>query len=148
MQHKGADAVNWAGFYLVQRNAAARAASSEASALPHHRVAQRADQPLVLTLGPFQGQVACLRIPFGRGVCGAAASEQRTQLVPDVHAFPGHIACDSASASEIVVPIVDAGGVLRAIIDIDCPVKNGFSAVDQSGAFCGLGIEKTESAPL
>lgn len=121
-------------------------APAAAAASAHHRVAQRADQPHVLCLGPFQGQTACLRIPFGRGVCGKCAAERATQLVPDVHAFPGHIACDSASASEIVVPVLDAHGALRAIIDIDCPVQNGFTVADQAGlekiaALLGRGCE-------
>ena len=89
-----------------------------------------------LILGPFQGKIACQSIAFGRGVCGAAAQTQQTQLVPNVHEFPGHIACDSESNSEIVVPVVvdDASGQggkkLVAIIDIDCAVVNGFDQVD------------------
>ncbi|KAK9426104.1 putative GAF domain-containing protein [Seiridium unicorne] len=87
-----------------------------------------------LILGPFQGKVACQTIAFGRGVCGAAAASQETQLVPDVEAFPGHIACDGDSKSEIVVPIVVRQGEsskLVAIIDIDCADLNGFDQVDQ-----------------
>lgn len=92
-----------------------------------------------LILGPFQGKVACQTIAFGRGVCGTAASEARTQLVADVDAFPGHIACDADSRSEIVVPIVVGGsasdgngkGKVVAIIDVDCAVLNGFDEVDQ-----------------
>ncbi|KAK9801605.1 putative GAF domain-containing protein [Seiridium cardinale] len=87
-----------------------------------------------LILGPFQGKVACQTIAFGRGVCGAAAASQETQLVPDVEAFPGHIACDGDSKSEIVVPIVVRLGEsskLVAIIDIDCADLNGFDQVDQ-----------------
>lgn len=92
-----------------------------------------------MILGPFQGKVACQVIPFGRGVCGAAAAEQTTQLVPDVEKFPGHIACDGDSKSEIVVPIVVAGqgGAeaatkrVVAIIDIDCAEINGFDEVDK-----------------
>jgi L-methionine (R)-S-oxide reductase len=84
-----------------------------------------------LLVGPYQGTLGCLRIPFSRGVCGAAAREERTQLVPDVHAFPGHIACDSASASEIVVPVFDAQGRLIAVLDVDSTAKNAFDAVDQ-----------------
>lgn len=83
-----------------------------------------------LILGPFQGKVACQTIAFSRGVCGTAASTQTTQLVPDVEKFPGHIACDAASQSEIVVPIV-VDGVVRAIIDVDCGVKDGFDEVDR-----------------
>lgn len=87
-----------------------------------------------LILGPFQGKVACQTIAFGRGVCGTAASTQTTQLVPDVEQFPGHIACDGDSKSEIVVPIVAGEGGSRkvvAIIDIDCAVLNGFDEVDK-----------------
>ncbi|KAF7947210.1 uncharacterized protein EAE97_004459 [Botrytis byssoidea] len=83
-----------------------------------------------LILGPFQGKVACQTIAFSRGVCGTAASTQTTQLVPDVEKFPGHIACDAASQSEIVVPIV-VDGVVKAIIDVDCGVKEGFDEVDR-----------------
>jgi putative methionine-R-sulfoxide reductase with GAF domain len=81
-------------------------------------------------LGPFQGKVACQTIGFSRGVCGKAAATAVTQLVPNVEAFPGHIACDGDSKSEIVVPIVVAGKVV-AIIDIDCAVLNGFDEVDR-----------------
>jgi GAF domain-containing protein len=92
-----------------------------------------------LVLGPFQGKPACLRIPLSRGVCGAAASSRQTQLVPDVHAFPGHIACDSASRSEIVVPLV-RDGVLIGVWDVDSPELNRFDAVDQQGmeALCQI----------
>lgn len=83
-----------------------------------------------LLLGPFQGKVACQSIAFGRGVCGAAAKTKTTQLVPDVEEFPGHIACDGDSRSEIVVPIVLEGKVV-AIIDIDCALKEGFDAEDR-----------------
>ena len=74
----------------------------------------------MLVLGPFQGMPACVRIPLSRGVCGAAARERRTQVVPDVHAFPGHIACDAASRSEIVVPLLD-GDRLLGVLDVDSP---------------------------
>lgn len=87
-----------------------------------------------LILGPFQGKVACQAIAFGRGVCGTAASTQISQLVPDVEEFPGHIACDGDSKSEVVVPIVVQEGdcsKLVAIIDIDCADLNGFDEVDQ-----------------
>ena len=83
-----------------------------------------------LVVGPYQGTLGCLRIPFGRGVCGAAAAERRTQIVEDVHAFPGHIACDSRSASEIVVPVLDASGALIAVLDVDATEKAAFDAVD------------------
>lgn len=85
-----------------------------------------------LVLGPFQGRAACIRIPFGKGVCGAAASTLKVQRVDDVHAFPGHIACDSASASELVVPIV-RDGVLLAVLDLDSPSKARFDAEDEAG---------------
>ena len=83
-----------------------------------------------LVVGPYQGTLGCLRIPFGRGVCGAAAAERRTQIVEDVHAFPGHIACDSRSASEIVVPVLDPPGALIAVLDVDATEKAAFDAVD------------------
>lgn len=98
--------LNWAGFYLM-----------------------RGDR---LVLGPFQGKLACIHIPVGKGVCGAAVREDSTQRVPDVHAFPGHIACDSASNSEIVIPI-HAGGRVVAVLDIDSPVLDRFSEADQAG---------------
>jgi GAF domain-containing protein len=85
-----------------------------------------------LVLGPFQGRAACIRIPFGKGVCGAAASTLAVQRVDDVHAFPGHIACDAASASELVVPIVQ-NGVLIAVLDLDSPDKARFDADDEAG---------------
>lgn len=109
--------LNWAGFYLT---APARKAG------PDGAVGQE------LLVGPFQGKVACARIPFGRGVCGAAALARRTILVPDVHAFPGHIACDSASNAEIVIPVVK-DGVLYGVFDIDSPSLNRFSEADQHG---------------
>lgn len=102
--------VNWAGFYVLDR--------STTNKKPQ------------LILGPFQGKVACQTILFGRGVCGAAASTKQTQLVPNVDEFPGHIACDGDSKSEIVVPVL-SGGEVVAIIDIDCAVVGGFDEVDQ-----------------
>ncbi|EJV66628.1 hypothetical protein BWGOE4_46670 [Bacillus mycoides] len=98
------DRVNWVGFYVTEGNQ--------------------------LVLGPFQGMPACVRIPFGRGVCGVAAETKTTQLVADVHQFPGHIACDSASNSEIVVPIMKEGNII-GVLDIDSPEKNRFDEVDQ-----------------
>lgn len=98
------DRVNWVGFYVTEGNQ--------------------------LVLGPFQGMPACVRIPFGRGVCGVAAETKTTQLVADVHQFPGHIACDSASNSEIVVPIIKDGNVI-GVLDIDSPEKSRFDEVDQ-----------------
>ena len=104
--------LNWAGFYLTRPN-------------------KKGDGKELL-VGPFQGKVACARIPFGRGVCGAAAEQRTTQLVPDVHAFPGHIACDSASNAEIVIPLIKDGVVL-GVFDIDSPTLNRFSQEDQTG---------------
>ncbi|PVZ09237.1 MULTISPECIES: GAF domain-containing protein [unclassified Pseudomonas] len=98
--------LNWAGFYLNREQ--------------------------TLVLGPFQGKVACVRIPFGRGVCGAAAATLQTQRVEDVHAFPGHIACDSASNSELVVPLVK-DGQLWGVLDLDSPLAGRFSESDQRG---------------
>ena len=100
------DDLNWAGFYLNR------------------------DGELVL--GPFQGQVACVRIPFGRGVCGAAAASLQTQRVEDVHAFPGHIACDSASNSELVIPLVKDGRLI-GVLDLDSPKLARFGVEDQEG---------------
>ena len=85
-----------------------------------------------LVLGPFQGKPACVRIRFGKGVCGTAAATRQTVLVPNVHEFPGHIACDSASRSEIVVPLVKDGQLLGAL-DLDSPKLNRFGAADQAG---------------
>jgi GAF domain-containing protein len=92
-----------------------------------------------LVLGPFQGRPACIRIPFGKGVCGAAAETLRVQRVEDVHAFPGHIACDAASASELVVPI-GRDGQLIAVLDLDSPTAGRFTEEDEAGcvAVCEL----------
>ena len=98
--------VNWAGFYLMRGGR--------------------------LALGPFQGKAACIHIPLDRGVCGAAARLDATQRVPDVHAFPGHIACDSASNAEIVIPL-HRGGQVVGVMDIDSPSLNRFSEADQAG---------------
>lgn len=86
-----------------------------------------------LVVGPFQGLPACVRIPLDKGVCGAAASTRETQRVPDVHAFPGHIACDSASRSELVVPLVSADGALLGVFDLDSPEPDRFDEADQRG---------------
>ena len=98
--------INWAGFYKMTEG--------------------------TLVLYPFQGKTACIRIPVGRGVCGTAVQEDRTQLVPDVHLFPGHIACDSASNSEIVVPI-HVDGKIWGVLDIDSPCFGRFSEADREG---------------
>lgn len=98
--------VNWLGFYILRQDE--------------------------LVLGPFQGQVACVRIPVGKGVCGTAVATGKVQLVADVHQFAGHIACDSASNSEIVLPIRHAGEVI-AVLDIDSPLFNRFNTDDQAG---------------
>ena len=86
-----------------------------------------------LVVGPYQGTLGCLRIPFGKGVCGHVAATRQPIIVPDVHAFPGHIACDSASNSEIVVPVFYADGSLAAVLDIDSTEYDAFDAVDQAG---------------
>jgi len=91
----------------------------------------RTTAPQTLVLGPFQGPLACVTIPFSKGVCGAAASQRKTVLVPDVEQFPGHIACSSLSRSEIVIPLV-AGNETRLILDIDSDKLNDFNAIDQS----------------
>jgi len=103
--------LNWAGFY---RNVAGE------------------DGKPVLVLGPFQGRAACIRIPFGKGVCGTAAATLQVQRVDDVNAFPGHIACDAASAAELVVPIV-RGGELLAVLDLDSPTAARFTEEDEAG---------------
>ncbi|MHA7898299.1 MAG: GAF domain-containing protein [Henriciella sp.] len=90
-------------------------------------------KPDELVVGPYQGTLGCLRIPFGKGVCGASAAARKTILVPDVHAFPGHIACDSRTNSEIVVPVFDANGALAAVLDVDSEQPDAFDEVDQSG---------------
>lgn len=102
----GLPELNWAGFYLLEGDK--------------------------LVLGPFQGKTACIEIPLGRGVCGTAAKENKTQLVADVHCFRGHIACDSASNSELVVPLRKNGAVV-GVLDLDSPVKNRFTEADRQG---------------
>ena len=91
------------------------------------------DKPDELVVGPYQGSLGCLRIAFGRGVCGTAAATGRTQLVADVEAFPGHIACDSRCKSEIVVPVFDRNGALIAVFDVDSERPAAFDEVDQAG---------------
>ena len=88
------------------------------------------EQPQELVVGPYQGTLGCLRIPFGRGVCGTAAAERRTQVVPDVEAFPGHIACDSRSRSEIVAPVLSRSGELIAVLDVDSAELDAFDETD------------------
>lgn len=100
--------INWVGFYLL------------------------AEESGELVLGPFQGLPACVRIPFGKGVCGTAVERRATQLVPDVHAFPGHIACDAATRSEIVVPLYDANSALVGVLDIDSPLPGRFDEADRA----------------
>ena len=100
------DRINWAGFYLMENG--------------------------VLVLGPFQGKPACIEIPVGKGVCGTAAEQDRPQRVDDVHRFPGHIACDSASLSELVIPL-HAGGRVIGVLDIDSPDLDRFSEEDEAG---------------
>lgn len=90
-------------------------------------------KPDELVVGPYQGTLGCLRIAFGRGVCGTAAAEKRTVLVEDVHAFPGHIPCDGRSESEIVCPVFDDAGALIAVFDVDSDRRAAFDAVDQAG---------------
>ncbi|GGP14501.1 GAF domain-containing protein [Oceanobacillus neutriphilus] len=98
------DEVNWVGFYLSENEE--------------------------LVLGPFQGLPACIRIPFGKGVCGTAVSEKKTQRISDVHQFPGHIACDGATKSEIVIPVYHNNEII-GVLDIDSPVHDRFDAIDQ-----------------
>ncbi len=100
------DKINWVGFYLVEGRE--------------------------LILGPFQGLPACVRIPFGKGVCGTSATEGKTLRIADVHQFPGHIACDAASRSEIVIPLIKNGTII-GVLDIDSPIPNRFDETDQRG---------------
>ena len=107
------EVINWAGFYKMVDGG--------------------------LVLGPFQGKPACIRIPVGKGVCGTAVAQDRTQLVVNVHDFPGHIACDSASNSEIVVPIRVKGGIW-GVLDIDSPYVGRFTLEDQTGLEAFVGV--------
>ena len=109
--------LNWAGFYLMENG--------------------------LLVLGPFQGKPACIEIQVGRGVCGTAVAEDRTQLVDDVHQFPGHIACDGASNSEIVVPI-HAGGQTVGVLDLDSPRVGRFTEEDRAGLEAFVRVLETE----
>ena len=115
--------INWAGFYIVNQGS--------------------------LLLGPFQGKVACIRIPIGKGVCGTAVLEDATQRIDNVHLFPGHIACDSASNSELVIPIHHDGKVV-ALLDMDSPIYNRFSENDQKEleSFVRTLEEITEFSPI
>ena len=90
-------------------------------------------KPEELVVGPYQGTLGCLRIPFGKGVCGACADRKESVIVPDVHAFPGHIACDSRTNSEIVVPVFDADGALAAVLDVDSEQADAFDETDLLG---------------
>ncbi len=115
------------------------AAMATISALVHHAFGffwtgfYRAVSPTLLRVGPYQGTLGCLEIAVGRGVCGTAAAERRTVIVPDVDAFPGHIACDARSRSEIVVPVLDAAGTLIAVLDVDSERLGTFDDADRSG---------------
>ncbi len=117
----GLERLNWAGFYLLEGEK--------------------------LVLGPFQGKPACIEIPLGRGVCGTAAAEGRTALVPDVHAFPGHIACDGASRSEIVVPLRKNGAVV-GVLDLDSPETGRFTQEDRTGLEAFAAVLEREMADL
>lgn len=110
MLHHAFDHYFWTGFYLVDP-----------------------EKERELVIGPYQGTLGCLRIPFDRGVCGACATRRETIIVPDVHAFPGHIACDSRSESEIVVPVFDRQGALFAVFDVDSDRKGQFDDTDRRG---------------
>lgn len=127
------DDINWAGFYLVDLATVTRAELDVAPGA-EPGAAPSAHEPCTpeLRLGPFQGKVACVRIPFGRGVCGTAAETKTSQLVEDVHQFPGHIACDSASNSEVVVPIVKDNQVV-GVLDIDSSSVARFTQEDLTG---------------
>lgn len=108
--HHAFDHYFWTGFYLVDP-----------------------EKPDELVIGPYQGTLGCLRIAFGQGVCGAAAAQRETVIVEDVHAFPGHIACDARSESEIVVPVFDGAGKLIAVFDVDSEKKAMFDGIDAKG---------------
>ena len=112
--HAAFDRFHWTGFY-------------------------RAVRPDLLVVGPYQGGHGCLRIPFGKGVCGTAAAERRTQLVPDVRAFPGHIACSASTRSEIVVPVLRPDGTVLAVLDVDSDDPAAFDGTDRDAleALCG-----------
>ncbi|MCD7784157.1 MAG: GAF domain-containing protein [Oscillospiraceae bacterium] len=111
--YQSLDDINWAGFYALKGD--------------------------TLVLHPFQGKPACIRIPVGKGVCGTAVLKDEAQLVPDVHKFPGHIACDSASNSEIVIPL-HVGGKIVGVLDIDSPTVRRFSEEDLNGLMLSAGV--------
>ena len=123
------DDINWAGFYLVDPSTVVDLEPGSEPGLEPGSSELRLPE---LRLGPFQGKVACVRIPFGRGVCGTAAATKTSQLVEDVHQFPGHIACDSASNSEVVVPIFKDEQVV-GVLDIDSPSVARFTQEDLAG---------------
>ncbi|KAJ1563247.1 hypothetical protein HK405_000009 [Cladochytrium tenue] len=136
--------INWTGFYLATGDLrptpgrghgepVAAPATAAAGGDGKNASAAAAAAATTLVLGPFQGRVACTVIPFGRGVCGAAAATRRAVVVGDVHAFPGHIACDGASASEVVVPLLRADGTVAGVVDVDCSVRDGFDDADADG---------------
>ena len=127
----GMEKINWAGFYLLGDPGRRMVGTFAADSLyPVENTEDKSDR--VLWLGPFQGKPACVRIAMGKGVCGTAAFLGQTQLVEDVHQFPGHIACDSESRSEIVVPLKKGGRVI-GVLDIDSPVCGRFTEEDREG---------------
>ncbi|KAK9366980.1 GAF domain-like protein [Lipomyces kononenkoae] len=111
--------VNWAGFYVVQRRPRTTATTATTTTTTTK-----------LVLGPFMGKVACQTIEIGKGVCGTAAEKARTVVVSDVEQFPGHIACDGSTKSEVVVPILDNSGMVKGVLDVDCLVIDGFDDTD------------------
>jgi L-methionine (R)-S-oxide reductase len=122
--HHAFDAYDWTGFYrLVTASSLPRSLRSLGSAGP---------SPSLLVIGPYQGRHGCLRIDLSRGVCGAAARTRTTQVVPDVEAFPGHIACSGSTRSEIVVPIIGPGGRLLGVLDVDSDAPAAFDEVDRA----------------
>jgi GAF domain-containing protein len=118
-------AINWVGFYFLRGG--------------------EADGELVV--GPFQGKPACVRIPLGKGVCGTAAARRETLVVTDVHEFPGHIACDAASESEIVIPLIKADNTLLGVLDIDSPILARFDEADRQGLerLCSIFVASSRS---
>lgn len=127
--HHAFDYYHWTGFYRAPSNVSPTTDPTLSSATTS------SDQPMPtqLVLGPYQGSLGCLRIPFSKGVCGAAARSKTSQLVPDVHQFPGHIACASSTQSELVVPVLTPSGSLLAVLDVDSNHPAAFTAADQQG---------------